>query len=94
MNGDEIQRLRALSEAGSPPPWTAYVEGRNHSSGDSFISVGPIHDPDEDIYVSRDSGPASSADLDLIAEARTQLPRLLDEIERLRHLLGEGTADP
>jgi hypothetical protein len=46
--------------------------------------IGEPDDRDEDMYVSRDSSVASPADLDLIAAARTFLPRLLDEIERLR----------
>jgi hypothetical protein len=60
------------------------VEGRDHTSGDSFIMIGREDDRDEDMYVSRDSGPASAADLDFIAAARNYLPRLLDEIIELR----------
>jgi hypothetical protein len=60
------------------------VEGRNHTSGDSFIMVGHEEDADEDMYVSRDSGPAAEADLDFIAAARNFLPRLINEIVELR----------
>lgn len=89
MNGDrltdaELDDLRRLSERVAPAPWRAMVEGRDHTSGDSFIMIGREDDRDEDMYVSRDSGPASSADLDFIAAARNYLPRLLDEIARLR----------
>lgn len=84
LSDDLLKRLRSLSDAASPAPWTAMIEGRDHLSGDSFIMVGSTGDANPDIYVSRDSSPASAADLDLIAEARTYLPRLLDELDRLR----------
>jgi hypothetical protein len=88
MTGDrltkaEIDELRRLSEHAAPAPWRAMVEGRDHTSGDSFIMIGREDDRGEDMYVSRDSGPASPADLDFIAAARNYLPRLLDEITKL-----------
>lgn len=46
--------------------------------------IGDEANPDVDMYVSRDTTPASGADLDLIAAARTYLPLLLDEIIALR----------
>jgi hypothetical protein len=80
----ELDELRQLSERAAPAPWRAMVEGRDHTSGDSFIMIGREDDRDEDMYVSRDSGPASSADLDFISAARNYLPRLIDEIHKLR----------
>jgi hypothetical protein len=41
-------------------------------------------DRDEDLYLSRDSGPAGVADHDFIAAARNLMIDLLDEIDRLR----------
>jgi hypothetical protein len=89
MTGDpltdaELDELRRLSKRAAPAPWRAMVEGRDHTSGDSFIMIGREDDRDEDMYVSRDSGPAWSTDLDFIAAARNYLPRLLDEIVLLR----------
>lgn len=80
----ELDELRRLCERAAPPPWRAMVEGRDHTSGDSFIMIGREDDRDEDMYVSRDSGPASASDLDFIAAARNYLPRLVDEIIELR----------
>jgi hypothetical protein len=80
----ELDELRRLSERVARPPWRAIVEGRDQTAGDSFIMIGPEEDRDEDMYVSSDSGPASSAELDFIAAARNYLPRLLDEIVGLR----------
>jgi hypothetical protein len=84
LSDAELDELRRLSEQVARPPWRAMVEGRDHTSGDSFIMIGREDDRDEDMYVSRDSRPASSADLDFIAATRNYLPRLLDEIVRLR----------
>ena len=85
MTGDrltdaEIDELRRLCERVAPPPWRAMIEGRDHTSGDSFIMTGREDDRDEDMYVSRDSGPAGPAYLEFIAAARNYLPRLLDEV--------------
>lgn len=44
------------------------------------------NDRREDMDVSRDSEPASSSTLDLLAEARTYLPALIAEVMRLRAL--------
>jgi hypothetical protein len=79
----ELDELRRLCERVAPAPWRAMIEGRDHTSGDSFIMIGRADDRDEDMYVSRDSGPASQADLEFIAAARNYLPRLLDEIAEL-----------
>ncbi|MGH3663676.1 MAG: hypothetical protein ACRDT8_20905 [Micromonosporaceae bacterium] len=83
--GDEVlNELERLSAACDPPPWRASVEGRDHTSGDSFIQVGEDGDRREDMYVSRDSGPAPAADVDLIAAARTHLPALIAELRSHR----------
>jgi len=60
------------------------VEGRDFESGDSFIRTGDSSTRGEDIYVTRDSGPASPDYLDLIAAARTWLPELIAEIRETR----------
>jgi hypothetical protein len=80
----ELDQLRQLGASATPAPWRAMVEGRDHSSGDSFIMIGRDDDRDEDMYVSRDSGPASASDLDFIAAARNFLPRLIEEIAERR----------
>lgn len=80
----ELEELRRLCERVDPAPWRAMIEGRDHMSGDSFIMIGREDDRREDMYISRDSGPAPSPDLDFIAAARNYLPYLLDELVRLR----------
>jgi hypothetical protein len=84
ISDETLSFLEALSQRCDPPPWRAMVEGRDHVSGDSFIQVGEDSDRGEDIYVTRDSGPADAAFLDLIAAARTYLPILIEEVRAWR----------
>jgi len=75
LTDSELQELERLCIEASPAPWVATVEGRDHTSGSRVILIG---DPrEDDMYVTRDSGMASAADLDFIAAARNALPRLL-----------------
>jgi hypothetical protein len=98
LTTDELAHLRSLRDWGSAAPWTAYIEGRDHTSGNRFIMIGREDDRDEDMYierdgrkirVNRDSGPAWTADLELVAAARTYLSILLDEIQRLQTQIDE-----
>lgn len=87
VSQEEIERLRELASAASPLPWRSMIEGRDHHSGDSFIMIGGGSNRDEDLYLNRESGPASIADHDFIAAARNKITMLLDEIDRLRAAL-------
>lgn len=84
LTEEVLSHLEALVAHADPGPWRAMVEGRDHVSGDSFIMVGSPHDRREDVYVTRDSGPADDATLDLIAASVTYLPTLIRELRRLR----------
>lgn len=89
LDDEWLDRLIRLSERGDPPPWTSSVEGRDHESGDTVIMIGVSGDRREDLYLSRDSGPADAPTHDLIAEARNALPVLIEEVRRLRSQLEE-----
>jgi hypothetical protein len=89
LDDDALDRLVGLSDRGDPPPWKSFVEGRDHMSGDTFIMVGTEGNRREDLYLTRDSGPADAASHDLIAEARNALPLLIEEIRRLRSELAK-----
>jgi hypothetical protein len=84
LTDEALSELERLSVGAERPPWRAMIEGRDHVSGDSFIQVGDGEDRREDMYVSRDGGPAGVAELDLIAGARNALPLLIGEVRRLR----------
>ena len=80
----ELDAIEARVVAASKVPWQSFVEGRDHTSGDNFIRVGGLDDDEPDMYVSRDTVPASVADQDFIAHARRDMPRLLAEVRGLR----------
>ena len=90
LDDEALDDLMPISEAGDPGPWRSMAEGRDHDSGDAFIMVGTEGDRREDLYLSRDSGRADTATLDLVAGARTALPLLVREIRRLRSLLADN----
>ncbi len=84
LNDDYISELRRLLQRLTPGPWVSHVEGRDHMSGSSFIETGAGGIRGEDIELAG----ASGDDQDFIARARQDVPLLLDEVERLRALLG------
>jgi hypothetical protein len=88
----ELDEMDRRVGAASPAPWESFVEGRNHESGDSFILIGGLDDTSPDMYVTHDGAPAPAGDLDFIAHARQDVPRLVAEVRRLRALLQEGGA--
>jgi hypothetical protein len=75
LTNADLDRIEARLRAAAPGPWKSFVEGRDHTSGSSFIAT-----PDNDIELTG----ATAADQDFIAHAREDLPRLLDEVRRLR----------
>lgn len=83
LTASHIRELKSLLARISPGPWISHVEGRDHSSGSSFIQTGVGAVRGEDIELSG----ASADDQDFIARARQDVPLLLEEVERLRDLL-------
>lgn len=83
ISGAELSAIQKRAEAASAGPWRSIVEGRDQPSGDSFIMVG-LDDGQADMYVFRDRRPAAAADLDFIAAARQDIPRLIAKLRRLR----------
>jgi hypothetical protein len=75
LTDEELDELERLCNAATPGPWQSFVEGRDHSSGSSFVRTAG-----EDIEFLG----ATSADQDFIASARQAVPRLLREIRALR----------
>jgi hypothetical protein len=80
MTDQELDQIRARCDRASPGPWKAWIEGRDHTSGSSFVQTGG-----NDIEMTG----ATDADYDFIAAARQDIPRLLEEVRRLR-----AKADP
>ena len=90
MTDEELDRIAARADASLPGPWEAFVEGRDHTSGDHFIRTGGLDDASPDMYVTLSSWndeppkPATPEVLDFIAAARQDIPRLVAEVRRLR----------
>jgi hypothetical protein len=84
MTRDQLDEIIKRYNSATPGPWRAMIEGRDHTSGSSFIMTGEMtRGPDIEL-----TG-ATDADLDFIAHARQDIPTLVEEIVRLRILVGE-----
>ena len=70
-----LREVELRAGAATPGPWTSMIEGRDHTSGSSFIRTSS-----EDIELDG----ATVADQDFIAHARQDVPMLVAEIRRLR----------
>jgi len=84
MSDAELAAIDRRVPAATTGPWRSFVEGRDHTSGDSFLRIGEPNDGEPDMYLSRETAPASSDDVDFVAHARQDIPRLLAEVRRLR----------
>ncbi|MCB9198187.1 MAG: hypothetical protein H6600_07000 [Flavobacteriales bacterium] len=90
MREEELNEIKNRVLSTTKGPWISWVEGRDHDSGDSFIMTGiekgqDIRDDSrgEDIYLSG----ATISDLDFIAHARQDIPKLLSYISELKQQL-------
>lgn len=83
LSEKELQEIELRADQSQNGPWKAYIEGRDHESGSSFIMTGFEGDRGEDIYLSG----ATHADIDFIAHAKQDIPRLIKTIKELRSQL-------
>lgn len=84
MKEEILQRINEIKDRLSKArkgPWKSYVEGRDHQSGSSFIMVGEGDLRGDDIYLTD----ATEADQDFIANARQDIPFLLELIESIKN---------
>ena len=72
---DRISRIEESLRYVTSGPWISFVEGRDHDSGSGFIKT---------VWRDIEIFGASSHDMDFIADARDNIPRLIAEIKRLR----------
>ena len=85
LTEEELRAIRMRAEAATRGPWRSLVEGRDHTSGSSFIMTGEGAARSNDIELTG----ATVQDQDFIAHARQDVPRLVEEILRLRRMLSE-----
>ena len=81
---DEIERRTSAATLG---PWKAFVEGRDHTSGSNFIRTGGRNSRGPDLELTG----GTVADIDFVANARQDLPKLVAEVRRLQRLLAGST---
>jgi hypothetical protein len=92
ISEEELRFIEARAERATAGPWESFVEARDHQGGDDFIRTGGLDDASPDMYVTLSfwqSGPprpAGAEDLDFIAAARQDVPRLVAEIRRLHEI--------
>ncbi len=96
ISDDELDQIEQRASGASPAPWQAFIEARDHIAGDDFIRIGGLDDVQPDMYVQHYLGASSvrvpAADLDFIAHARQDIPRLVAEIRRLRAVTEGGNS--
>ena len=81
MDIKTINSIKECCNKATPGPWKSFIEGRDHTSGSNFIRTAG-----EDIELTG----ATADDQDFIAEARQNVPDLIDEILRLRDILDKN----
>jgi len=75
MTNTELKEIENRCNLATKGPWKSMIEGRDHFCGAHFIMTGK-----EDIYIS----PFIQSDQDFIANAKQDIPKLIDEIKRLK----------
>jgi hypothetical protein len=87
ISDEDLDAIESRSAAATPAPWWSWIEGRDGTSGESFIGRGRAGARHSDLYLSTDPGErVSNEDHDFIAHARQDVPELLAEVRRLRQL--------
>lgn len=92
MTERELSEIKQRVESASPGPWRSFIEGRDHTSGSSFIMTGVGEGQEiSDVLRGEDlEFPGiSGEDQDFIANARQDIPRLLDHISILNREIQE-----
>ena len=83
LTDGDLERIERRCNAATKGPWESFVEGRDHLGGSDFIRTGGLDDDSPDIELIG----ATVEDQDFIAHARQDVPRLLEEVRRLKRNL-------
>ena len=75
MTEEEIKKIESRCNKATSGIWKSMVEGRDHTSGDSFIMT-----EKDDLYIH----PFSQNNQDFIANAKQDIPKLIAEIRKLK----------
>lgn len=82
VDGAELERLESAARRATPAPWTARLEDEQPAGVGSFIELDGQDAPDMYVWLGEDFAPV--AEVDLIANVRQDVPRLVMELRRLR----------
>lgn len=85
MTNIELESILNRVNGARRGPWKSYVEGRDFTSGSNFIMIGKGEDRGTDIELIG----ATIEDQNFIAEARQDIPLLVNEVKRLKRLIEE-----
>ena len=80
MTEEELELILRRWSLTTGDKWISYVEGRDHSSGSNFIKTISGEQRGMDIEIIG----ATNADQDFIASCKQDIPRLVEELKRLR----------
>jgi len=75
LTESELKDISDRCDSATKGPWKSFIEGRDHESGSDFIQT-----PDGDIELIG----GTKEDQDFIAQSRTDVPKLIEEIKRLK----------
>jgi hypothetical protein len=78
MTKEELDKIEERLNKAQKGIWKAYIEGREHTSGSSFIMTGIGEERGNDIEMYG----ATEADYDFIANAKQDIPKLITELKR------------
>ncbi|WP_345695955.1 hypothetical protein [Kitasatospora terrestris] len=96
MTDEQLDEIEERAARATPGPWVPVLETRGATGGGSCLLVDPVGTGvDDEIYWTRFIGQREvrspdaqlDADLDFVAGAREDVPRLLAEVRRLRAAL-------
>ena len=85
MSDKELEEINGRLQNATKGTWKAYIEGRDFTSGSSFIMTVSDDERGSDIELIG----ASDADIDFIAYAKQDIPKLINEIKRLKELINQ-----
>ncbi len=77
LSDDELAEIRLRLRQATPGPWTSFIENPATFVGSSFIRTAAT-----DIHLTG----ATAEDQEFNSHARTDIERLIDEVERLRRM--------
>ncbi len=80
---EELKEIEIRESCTQNGPWKAYIEGRDHESASNFIMTGNAENRATDIEMTG----ATVNDYDFIANAKQDIPRLINEIRELKKKL-------